>query len=74
MIELSIIVPCPSDEHSLPDFMDLLSQHLMGNPGDVEIIIILNESCNEFNKIVDQPRIVCPCMIYYFIKFITGFI
>lgn len=53
MNELSIIVPCPSSVDILPDFMDVLSKYLMGNPADVEIIIVTNENAGSIISIAD---------------------
>ena len=43
MNELSIIITCHSNVDVLPSFIDSLSKYLMGNPSDVEIIIVTNE-------------------------------
>jgi hypothetical protein len=53
MNELSILVPCPSKVDSLPAFVDVLSQYFMGNPGDVEIIIVTNEREHSILNIAD---------------------
>lgn len=53
MNELSILVPCTSSVDSLPDFMDVLSKYLMGNPGDVEIIVVTNENEDSIISIAD---------------------
>lgn len=53
MNELSILVPCPSSVDSLRGFVDVLSQYLMGNPGDVEVIIVTNESEGSVLSVVD---------------------
>ena len=54
MNELSIIVPCHSEVDSLPGFMDVLSKYLMGNPADVEIIIVSNENTESIITITDN--------------------
>ena len=51
MNELSILVPCISSEQILPDFIDNLTNYLMSNPGDVEVIVIMNESSDYLNVI-----------------------
>ncbi len=53
MNELSILVPCTSSVDSLPDFMDDLSKYLMGNPADVEIIVVANENEDSIISIAD---------------------
>jgi hypothetical protein len=44
--EISIIVPCLSTTDILPEFIDELSMYLMGNPSDVEILVVTNEDVN----------------------------
>ena len=51
MNELSILVPCISSEKILPDFIDNLTNYLMSNPADVEVIVIMNESSDYLNVI-----------------------
>lgn len=46
MSELSIVIPCLSPDDVLPEFMDELSNYLMGNPSDIEIIMVTNENAN----------------------------
>lgn len=46
MNELSIIIPCLSSADILPEFIDELSMYLMGNPSDVEVIVVTNENAN----------------------------
>lgn len=53
MNELSILVPCPSSVDILPNFMDILSKYLMGNPADVEIIVVTNEDAGAIISIAD---------------------
>jgi len=53
MNELSILVPCPSSVDILLDFMDVLSKYLMGNPADVEVIIVTNENTDSIISIAD---------------------
>ena len=54
MNELSIIVICHSRVEVLPNFIDSLSKYLMGNPGDIEIIIVTNEN----NPILTQGQVL----------------
>ena len=51
MNELSIIVICHSRVDVLPNFIDSLSKYLMGNPGDIEIIIVTNENHNSLTSV-----------------------
>ncbi len=53
MNELSILVPCPSNIDSLPGFIDVLSQYLMTNPADAEVIIITNENEKSIISVAD---------------------
>ena len=46
MNELSIIIPCLLSADVLPEFIDELSMYLMGNPSDIEIIMVTNENAN----------------------------
>ncbi len=56
MNELSIIVPCSSSADTLPVFMDSLATHLMGNPGDIDVIIVVNEHVPSLSKFVNHVR------------------
>ena len=61
MNELSILVPCTSSEQILPDFIDNLTNYLMSNPADVEVIVIMNESSdylNVINNYIQQKSVV----------------
>ena len=51
MNELSIIEICHSRVDVLPNFIDSLSKYLMGNPGDIEIIIVTNENHNSLTSV-----------------------
>ena len=44
MDELSIIVPVLSDFEKLPDFIDSLVIYLKSNPGDIDIIVVVDET------------------------------
>ena len=43
MNELSIVIPCLYSIENLSAFIDRLSQYLTANPGDINVIIVLNE-------------------------------
>ena len=60
MNELSILVPCPSSVDIPLGFMDVLSKYLMGNPADVEIIIVTNENAGSLTSIADYIRTKHP--------------
>jgi len=53
MNELSIIVPCLASIEVVPEFIGLLSKHLMGNPADIEIIVVANENAGSFQSVTD---------------------
>jgi len=53
MNELTIIVPCLESVEVVPDFIGLLSKHLMGNPADIEIIVVANENAGAFSSVTD---------------------
>lgn len=54
--ELSIIVPCVSDVGPLPVFVDELVEHLMNNPSDVDVIIVMNEQVADPETIAGYVR------------------
>jgi len=56
MNELSIIVPCVSSVDMLPMFIGNLSTHLMNNPKDVDIIIVVNEKVSSLKTTIDCIR------------------
>ena len=56
MNELSIIVPYDASTLTLSDFIDDLSAYLMENPGDIDIIIVANESAGFNQEIVRKIR------------------
>lgn len=53
MNELTIIIPCLASIEIVPDFIGLLSNHLMGNPADIEIIVVANENSGSFSSVTD---------------------
>jgi hypothetical protein len=48
MNELSLIIPVLSDFERMPAFIDGLSQYLQSNPGDVDVILVVDQT-------VEQP-------------------
>ena len=56
MNELSIVVPCLASIDIVPDFIDFLSKYLMGNPADVEIIVVANEDAGSFSSVTDYVQ------------------
>ena len=54
MNELSIIVPCLASIDIMTDFVARLSRYLMGNPSDIEVIVVANESAGSFSSVVDH--------------------
>ena len=64
MNELSIIVACNSRVDILPLFIESLSKYLMSNPGDIEIIIVINENNDSLFSVT--IRIFCKVWSAYF--------
>ena len=56
MNELSIIITCHSRVEVIPDFIDSLSKYLMGNPGDIEIIIVINENDDSLSHVTSYLK------------------
>jgi len=56
MNELSIIVPCLSSLDVLPEFLDELAKYLMGNPSDVEVIVVSHNSFDSSRPIGDYVQ------------------
>lgn len=54
MNELSIIVPCLASIDAMTDFVVRLSKYLMGNPSDIEVIVVANESGGSFSSVVNH--------------------
>jgi glycosyltransferase involved in cell wall biosynthesis len=44
MNELSVVIPCVSSVEALSQFVDKLAVHLMGNPSEIDVVIVVNES------------------------------
>ena len=60
MNELSIIVPCLSSVDELPNFIDELADYLMGNPSDVEIVIITSENLHKNISVTNYVNVKYP--------------
>ena len=60
MNELSIIVTCHSEVDVLPKFIDSLSIYLMGNPGDMEIIVVTNENNKSLTSVTNYVKKTYP--------------
>ncbi len=56
MNELSIIIPCVSSVDMLPRFINELAFYLMRNPGDIDIIVVLNEKIHSVEDLVHHVR------------------
>ncbi len=56
MNELSVVIPCISSVDMLPQFIDELAIYLMENPGDVDIIIVVNERIHSIGRVVQYVR------------------
>ena len=56
MNELSIIVPCLASVDELPEFMDELAAYLMGNPSDIETVIVTHEKHHSNESIADYVK------------------
>ena len=60
MNELSLIVTCHSRIDILPSFIDSLSKYFMGNPGDIEIIIVTNENQDSLTSVTNYVKECYP--------------
>ena len=56
MNELSIIVTCHSKVEILSSFIDSLSNYIMANPGDIEIIIVTNENQDSITYVANYVK------------------
>jgi len=56
MNELSIVVICLTSVDKLPEFMDELAVYIMGNPSDIETIIVTHEKYHTNNSIADYVK------------------
>lgn len=56
MNELSIVIPCVSSAEMLPAFMDQLARHMMANPGEIDVIIVANETVQTLDHVVHHVR------------------
>lgn len=56
MNELSIIIPCIHSAQILAPLIDELSSYLMGNPGDVDIIVVTNDKSFHSDTVVDYVK------------------
>jgi len=62
MNELSVIVPCLSPLDTLPEFIDELAKYLMGNPGDIEVIVVTAGYSDSGTSIADYVQDNYPWM------------
>lgn len=62
MNELSVIIPCVSSVDMLPEFIDELAGFIMNNPGDIDVIIVANESVKFTGRVVHHVRKNHPWM------------
>lgn len=62
MNELSIIVPCLSSLDTLHEFIDELAKYLMGNPGDIEVIIVTADYFDSTSSVADYVQRNHPWM------------
>jgi hypothetical protein len=56
MNEISIVVPCPQSAAVLPPFFDALAEHLMANPSDVDVIVVMSDQSEHPVEILDDVR------------------
>ena len=56
MNELSIILPCEKNFFPI-SYIDNLTNFLMVNPSDVDLIIIMNENNDQFYEIKEYVKI-----------------
>lgn len=56
MNELSIIIPCVSSVDMLPRFIDELVFYVMNNPGDIDIVVVVNEKIHAMESVVPTIR------------------
>ena len=60
MSELSIIVACHSKVDVISGFIDSLSKFVMSNPGDTEIILVINENQESLSSITSYVKARYP--------------
>lgn len=56
MNELSVVIPCVSSVEALSEFVDKLAVYLMGNPGEIDVVIVANESAGLTEDFVRRIR------------------
>ena len=56
MNELSIIVPCPVPVSNFTVFIDDISQYLITNPSDVDVVIVFNEDSIDANLLIEFTK------------------
>jgi hypothetical protein len=56
MNELSIIIPVLSGFERMPAFIDGLSQYLLANPGDMDVILVVDQTVEKPESILEYVR------------------
>ena len=56
MNELSIIIPVLSNFERLEAFIDTVGKYLMANPGDVDLIVIVDQTVNNPEKLIEYVK------------------
>lgn len=72
MNELSIIIPCLSSTESLNQLIDDLAVFLMRSPGDIDIIVVVNEKVKSISQIVHYVKKKYPWMKFEMLQIKGG--
>ena len=56
MNELSVVIPCVSSVDALSEFVDVLASSLMGNPSEIDVIAVVNESVGSVDDFIRSSK------------------